>query len=90
MVNIWDEDDLRVVLSEQTHLRNYREFVLKFMLTYGFEPAYFSDTSPLWGEYTNRVRFYHVLDEAGSGYPKRQLSKRKFDLIMEVSEKCTH
>lgn len=40
----------------------YREFLLKYLLTYGVEPSVGFFRSPLWNEYTNHITFVHVLD----------------------------
>ena len=39
----------------------YREFVLKYMLTYGLAPAPGFYHSPLWHEYTMRLTFRYAL-----------------------------
>lgn len=86
MVDIWSEDDLSVVLSVQTHLRNYREFVLKFMLMHGYESTHeFKPGHPLWDEYTQDIHFIYVIQNFLNVH-KRRLSREAFDIIMSTGE----
>ena len=52
---------LDYVLAHPIHSVEYREFVLKYMLTYGLAPALGFYHSPLWKAYTDRILFAHVL-----------------------------
>lgn len=54
--------DSDYALAHPIHSVEYREFVLKYMLTYGFEETPTFYDSPLWEEYTWRILFSHVLD----------------------------
>ena len=42
-------------------LPTYREFVLKYLLTFGLEPTHTFYESPLWKEYAPAITFMNVL-----------------------------